>query len=41
MQTEMATQRHERELARRRQEVDSEFRKLQADIHPTTEITGA
>src|SRR5262249_5127563 len=32
VQIERATQKHERELARRRQEVEAEFRKLQADI---------
>lgn len=32
MQIEMATAKHEREMAQRRQEVDAEFRKLQADI---------
>lgn len=32
MQIEMANQKHDRELARRRQEIDSEFRKMQADI---------
>lgn len=32
MQIEMATQKHERELSRRRQELDAELRKVQADI---------
>jgi hypothetical protein len=32
MQIEMATQKHERELARRHQELDAELRKLQSDI---------
>ena len=32
MQIEMANQKHDRETSRRRQEIDSEFRKMQADI---------
>jgi hypothetical protein len=32
MQIEMATQKHERELSRRRLELDADFRKMQADI---------